>query len=294
MSKNIAAIYGMSTAPRYRDDPRVKYSDVGVGIEIEAEDYDWDRFPTDFSYWNVKEDGSLRNRGVEFCSKILFGQDIVDALEEIQEDLSAVDINWRAGIHVHVDVRSLSANELINVCALYSILEPIIFEWEGNGRADSNFCVPWFVNHTPLVSLGELLHSLQAKGDVDRRDFRGIESLGKYSALNLMPLRSQGSIEFRIMQSTADTNRILEFVNICMAIVREGSQLDTSPLYLVSEVGPTDFLRRTLGMGILADQVRNHNELIWRGIDAANILPALEHDIDLSGNVQSTENFPII
>lgn len=294
MSRNIAAIYGMQTAPRYRSDPRVKYSDIGIGIEIEAEGFDFGDDVSDLSFWNIKEDGSLRNGGVEFCSKILFGQDITDALAEAEEYLQELDINWRAGIHVHVDVRDLSANELINVCALYSILEPIIFAWEGNNRQDSNFCVPWFINHTPLVSLGELLKSLQTKGDVSRTDFRSIEQLGKYSALNLIPVRSQGSIEFRIMQSTADINRIIEFANICMTIVREGSKLDTSPLYLVSELGPTEFLKRTLGLDILADQVRNHSELIWRGIDAANILPALEHDIDLSRSMQSPDNFPII
>lgn len=275
--------------------------DICVGIEIEAEGYDNDAAREfvnhdDGEYWEVKGDGSLRDRGVEYCSRILLGQEITNALSKVSPSLGRCNINWRAGIHVHVDVRPYNHLQIANIAALYAMLEPLIFAWEGNNRDQSNFCVPWSVCPDPAETLADCVRTIEALDNPDRRSiramYRRLVDLGKYSALNLVPITHLGSIEFRLMESTADVNRILDFVNICMAIVKIGAETyETGVVTLLSALGPESFFRNILGGLPNLTSVPEASRLIWQGVSTANILTSI-------GTVQlphdSLESLPII
>src|SRR3972149_6708240 len=94
------------------------------GIEVEAEGIDIPRnskklpqFYKDLTFWSVKEDGSLRNGGKEFIFKQpLGGTDIVRALEQLEKKIKEHDINpdmtHRTSLHLHIDVRNMTIEEL--------------------------------------------------------------------------------------------------------------------------------------------------------------------------------------
>lgn len=294
----ISALYGHNPPLNAVHHDRIMHPSRGVGIEIEAEAYKPSFFKPDpkrtHRYWSVDGDGSLRNGGVEFRSCILYGAHIVNALEQVQPALSECDLSWRAGIHVHVDVRDMTANQLINACSVYSLLERLIFEWEGHGRQESNFCVPWYLDNTYLKSLSKWLR-LDAKADRQRdRKMMEIEQMwNKYSALNLLPLVNQGSIEFRLMQTTDNIDRIIDYVNICTSIVQTATEVEDNPLVMVSTMGPMRFILEYVRLPMLAE-IPNADELLWKGVDYTNMVPVLSKDVPLENKVGNLRDFPVI
>lgn len=295
----IAQAFGFDTPPKYEVTDKIRFHTIGVGIEIEAEGFDElcieDFNETESSrWWHTKPDGSLRNEGVEFCSVVMFGKTVVDALEAVRPSLSRCDINWRAGIHVHVDVRELSVNELGRVCSLYGMLERLIFAWEGNNRQDSNFCVPWYICNDAAAALGEIINaSGKAQGAVNSYQFRALNRLGKYSALNVVPVTTQGSIEFRMMQTTDDLDKILDFVNICTTIVGVCKQVEDSPLNLLSTMGPESFLRDFLQLPDFIE-IPGYESMLWQGVDVGNIIPIQARDVPINAQPTACDTFPII
>lgn len=97
----------------------------------------------------------------------------------------------RGSTHVHMDVRDFTTERLWNLCALYRIVEPVLFKWVDPSRLSNPFCRPWFL---------DAFNSFTPR---------------KYQALNLLPsgytldnadgdlrfhairTRVQGSIEYR-------------------------------------------------------------------------------------------------
>ncbi|MFW3388497.1 UNVERIFIED_CONTAM: hypothetical protein RF648_21140, partial [Kocuria sp. CPCC 205274] len=77
-----------------------------AGVEIELENLAIEH--PSFRYWTAKNDGSLRNNGMEFvCSHPWGGVDLYNAAVEIDGFLfgNNPDDTWRCSTHVHVDVR---------------------------------------------------------------------------------------------------------------------------------------------------------------------------------------------
>lgn len=271
--------------------PKVINESIKVGIEIEAEGYGA-ATQRSFSasdagqWWQVKPDGSLRSGGVEFCSIILEGKDVAKALTSLEPTLRRCRINWRAGIHVHVNVRDKSVNELINIAVMYSLLEPIIFKWEGNDRHASNFCVPWYVASDPVETLANCVNRINNLSNPTPSEvsnsLRELRNLGKYSALNLIPITSFGTIEFRMMESTKDISKIMQFVNLCAGIVDAGTKTaDTGALSLLSGLGPKDFFTQILGNISAIFEVADREALVWQGVATANALLPIANDTSL-------------
>lgn len=297
----VCDIFNYSPAPRYEKAEELLFNDLGIGIEIEAENAGT-TFHNKFAhneeagaYWQLKPDHSLRNNGIEFCSRILFGVDIPRALNSIHPYLETLTLNWRTGIHIHTDIRDRTVNDLIRIFELYSILEPIIFAWEGNQRDLNNFCVPWRSCNTPLMVFSEAVNKIregEMSRDYQRHYLNNLQGIGKYSALNIIPLTSFGSLEFRHMQATDNINKILTFVNICSSIVRNGPELDLPAGELLSRVGEEEFINVTTGIPDLL-QMPDYPRLLWEGVGTFNLIPTLLTDMKLSELANPTD-FPII
>lgn len=249
-----------------------------VGIEIEQE---YGR--TDYaklvealnnrkidSRWQVKHDGSLRGNGVEFVSSILYPGNVEDTIESVMSWVSKGTNSWRCAIHVHVDARDLTEDQLFTIGELYALMEPLIFKWEGNERHMSRFCIPWY-------------NSIDAIQDVyagirkDKRTaLRNLERFGKYSALNLMPITSFGSIEFRHMQTTDDVVKLLQYVELCLSIVEVGAS-GVNPMLELSSKGPREFVQEMFDgrLNFLITDPEDYT-LLWEGIDTANAVNVAE------------------
>jgi len=184
-----------------------------VGIEIEAENFSARvDSPT---YWKLVEDGSLRNSGIELVSDVIRGKDIISALDTAQEFCKKNKLMFsdRCSVHIHLDVRHLDTTELIFLVCMYTLFEKFLFLQCGDPDREYN-------NHCRPIQSSAALH------DIIRALFssehtivhRGLNAWPKYSAFNLKPIITQGSIEFRHHVGTANKEEILRWINIIFSL----------------------------------------------------------------------------
>jgi hypothetical protein len=143
----------------------------------------------------IVEDHSLRNGGREFTTAPMLFADQVSMFGFLHSQLKLGEepFSDRTSIHVHVNVRELTLNEVRQFVLLYALLEPLFFKYVGDVRKGSIFCVP--LNWTYLPSLYKLpLPELRNKWH-------------KYTALNISPISTFGTVEFRHMYGTNDIER---------------------------------------------------------------------------------------
>lgn len=141
---------------------------------------------------SVVEDPSLRNNGREFTTPPLNFEGQLFYFEHIHEELKLGKNPYsdRTSIHVHVNVRELTVDEVKQFVLTYALLEPLFFEYVGEVRKGSIYCVP--LNYTYLPSIYKYnLQTLHSKWH-------------KYTAFNILPLSEYGTVEFRHMYGTGN------------------------------------------------------------------------------------------
>jgi len=89
---------------------------------------------------------------------------------------------------------------------LYQVVERLIFRWIGDDRENNIFCVPLHQTAITYSSIG---------AGPDPGNFRNWE---KYTALNFLPMFTQGTVEWRHMAGHCDETRILLWCNIIGAM----------------------------------------------------------------------------
>ena len=100
-----------------------------VGIEIEVENMGNGNYVPAY-YWQVKEDGSLRNNGVEFTSIPLRASQVEYALDVYNRSVTqnnTPDYSPRTSVHVHLNIRDLTWDQLKNLIILYCLFEKHFF-----------------------------------------------------------------------------------------------------------------------------------------------------------------------
>ena len=175
-----------------------------LGIEIEVENI---LNPVAFGYyWKDKQDGSLRNYGMEYASIPLKAYQVEYALtyfNQVMLGYNKPDYSPRTSVHVHINVRNMTVEEIKVMTILYAIFERYFFSFTTLDRIKSIFCVP-------LYKTG-LLEGLSS--------FEEHQSWSKYSALNLCTIFGgdgvgrYGTIEFRHMHGTNDVDLLISWIN---------------------------------------------------------------------------------
>jgi len=176
-----------------------------IGIEIEVEGI---RRPVEHDYyWKRKQDGSLRNYGMEYASIPLAAYQIEYALNYFNEsmvDKNIMSFSPRTSTHVHMNARNMTWDEVEVFVLLYAIFERHFFMQVNPAREKSIFCVPIYKT--------DMMERIYPINEVSYNWY-------KYSALNLCTLTGQGdmpafgTIEFRHMHGTTDPKVITEWVN---------------------------------------------------------------------------------
>lgn len=197
-----------------------------VGIELELEHVQGYELPSNESGfyalagapgWAIKRDNSLRNNGAEFIS---FPSEINGIMEKVlllfaQPKSKKWETSARTGLHVHVNVRDFTWQELRALVVTYCLVEPALFAWVGKEREENIFCVPYY--RTPRAVLN--FYPLQNKVLLQE----GLQNLNanwcKYTALHLAPAARLGSVEFRHAPSWLDPPRIAAWARLCERVV---------------------------------------------------------------------------
>lgn len=254
MSNNISSLMGLPRRSVVRESSELVDSHRNVGVEIEVEMVHPNIVEEQTrQHWEVVEDGSLRpsDRSAEliFPTPGYAGQDIIAALNCLREssELKEGRYGWRTAAHVHVDMRDKNLSDIHNIITAYALLEPYIFAWEGSGRQESRFCMPWWVCSQDMIGATSIVASESSRVHHLRDRVMGFS---KYTALNLAPLRTLGTIEFRHMQSTIQRDRLLAYINLCLDIVSISERVQgMTPIDLVEQytaVGSSEFIRAWL------------------------------------------------
>ena len=275
---------------RFDETQQLVDSHTFVGIEVEAENGnpDWFRDSPLSDLWQITEDGSLRDNGMEFrFSAPSRGGDIVRAIEEFIAFAGTTKMRAtrRTGIHVHVDVRDFEWSQLRHFCTMYAIFEKPLFRWVGENRHKNIFCLPWSEADATIEGLcaigGEPTSEKQVQVQLQR--------MHKYSALNMTSVMEHGTVEFRHMLTTFDGGRLLDWVNLLLSLKKyafefQGTTKDLCVAlsakgampFIMEVFGPrlTELLRYPEIVNDLFTGVRLAQELNseWRRVPVYNLL----------------------
>jgi len=197
-----------------------------VGFELETEECG--RLPSSFASKadsmniGVERDGSLRGNAYEFISRPMQSQHALAAIGDFIEWAGFTEENYsdRCSVHVHVNCTDMEMEQISNVALLYTIAEEILFEYVGGHRDSNIYCIPW----SQCRSHFDLIQNF-----LTRPDFQ-LKKWNKYTALNLLPLSSIGTIEFRQMHGTADMEKITRWVNIIGAMFKWAKEVELKDL----------------------------------------------------------------
>lgn len=225
-------------------------SDRHIGMELEVENAgSLQSTPC----WNVIYDGSLRNEGRELVLRQpLAGTDIRRALNELRGSLHtnpALHTSERTSLHVHVDVRDLSMEQVQNILLVYVATESALYKMGGKNRYDNIYCP----GITAALEQANLMRKLLSD-DVSSFE-RAVYEWNKYTGINLHSIAERGSIEFRAHEGTTDIRRIYTWVNVLLTMVEYAISLPSRERMLaVAAQGALPLLQAVYGRyaGILA------------------------------------------
>jgi len=244
-------------------DPRLIDNKTYIGVEIELQNMaEYSAYPLPVpSFWIVKNDGSLRDHGLEFITGMdmngtilpIRGQDYTESLDVWKKWIEKYipkygypDTSGRTSLHIHIDVRNMHKHEVDKLCLLWAIFEPTFFySLLKNGREDNIFCKPLHNTIESRRRLGQLLKT--ASSSEIQHMYSGSS---KYEAINLTSITYFGSVEFRIHQGTYDADQILNWTNILLTLKKAAMDENISVLdmpEMASNNGMVQFVGQVFG-----------------------------------------------
>lgn len=173
--------------------------------------------------WKMDRDGSLRppERSWEFISKPIQLQHLLPELERFFNLTKFGDANYsdRCSVHMHCNVTDFTQKQLATLALVYVIFEDVLFKFVNHHKAptadgycrDTNiYCIPW--NQCRMNF--NLVNKIFAQPADAFRQWQ------KYTALNLIPITTQGTVEWRHMHGTHDMEKLTQWFNLIGAIMK--------------------------------------------------------------------------
>ena len=200
----ICTEYGLSTKPFLK----IKDSPLYVGCEFEIENLMSSAGL--LSSIAVTEDGSLRNNGREFITPAILIPEAIGLFKHLHDTLEYGDeaFSERTSIHVHANCCNLFPQEVRNIVLLYALFEESFFSMVDKSRRENIHCVALTETYLPSSYRSNCNNM--------------IGNWHKYTALNLKPLTTQGTMEFRHMHGHADIQLFTEWLGIIEALFLVG------------------------------------------------------------------------
>lgn len=241
-----------------------------LGIEVETEYPIMVKLP-ELLNWEVHRDGSLRNQGLEFTSKapVKIGalkRGHLGTLCDFLKKTPPIQDCPRTSVHVHVNVLNLSPVQIWTAATAYWLLEDILFEYCGNNRKGSMYCLRM---NDAAALLSFIDDDMQE--DVPFISFQDQDMI-RYSGLNLIAIRKFGSIEFRGMRGEYDYNTLDLWTDACYDITHKPGLLYESPEHMLDEYfkipNKQDFLQKIFQPKFVDEllKIKNINERLEDGV----------------------------
>lgn len=212
------------------------------GIEIEVEGM---KLPEKVKFFETKNDGSLRGESFEYVfNKPLNLSTSIKAIEGLVDVFKAsdtvLDMGYRTSVHVHVNVSNLEKNSISVFLYVAFLLEKILVKYCGDIREGNRFCLRMV---DAEYKLDELARFIGGKGFLIDN-----QNIVKYSAINIHPISTQGSVEFRSMKGTVDIKTLTDWLSALNNIYEYAKRFET--IKQVSDhyenIGPEEFGKEAL------------------------------------------------
>lgn len=168
----------------------------------------------------TEPDGSLRNNGMEFITVpghlTSIKNVISDFFNRNKDSITSDNYSDRCSIHVHMNVRDMNVTQFKNLIKLYLLYEIHLFKYGDVTRIGNIFCTP--LQDAPA----EYPWLWNDRFDTIPRICR---NWVKYTALNLHPVGTQGTVEFRHMPGTCAVDVIHNWLDILNQLYQSAMQL---------------------------------------------------------------------
>lgn len=206
---------------------------MGLELEVERCDKTMEVYQQELSkLWDVKTDGSLRGRNnghgggivgnaFEFISKPAELKILIPELKEFFGKTKFSDENYsdRCSVHVHTNITNLTVHQVGTLFLTYSVVEDVLFKFvnhykvldpRGKYRDTNIYCVPWNQCRYNANMMQKMF------SDVDYT----FKQWQKYTALNILPSRTLGTVEWRHLHGTADMEKLELWLNLIGSIFK--------------------------------------------------------------------------
>lgn len=240
-----------------------------IGLEIEAEGK---QLVTEtFKYWSCHTDNSLRETDGHPAREYVLRQplsyeDVVKALDYLERKLvqaeSSLVFSSRTSVHVHLNCQAYTVKQLYCFILLYLVFEEVFIDWASPERAGNLFCLRAKDSDFYVQMLESVLKQQSFKSW--REDLR-------YSACNVNSIVKFGSLEFRALRGTIDSNLILTWIRL-LCIIQEQAEKYDNPIEIVEDfnrLGPLPFFKKILQddktIGLFSN-MPNLSGKLWSGL----------------------------
>ena len=187
-----------------------------IGLELETENCQYKVAGTWVEgaasrNFRVERDGSLRGVAYEFISQPMRSEHALAALQDFLAwgEFTPENYTDRTSVHVHVNCTDMELEQISSLALLYTVAEEILFEFVGGHRESNIYCIPW----SHCRAHYDLVQNFLANPTGQ------LKKWNKYTALNLIPLASYGTVEFRQMHGTADFPKLERWINMIGSLV---------------------------------------------------------------------------
>lgn len=194
-----------------------KFTGCKFGIEVEVEGRDLPKFND--NEWVSTVDGSLRGEAYEYIfnsprTLISSKKAIKKLINKMEENKSILNFSCRTSVHVHMNVMDLEIQELANILYIYYLFEDVLLTYCGEDRHENRFCLS--IRNADYI----LQEIYQYFNDKYLEYFE--EGKHKYASLNLAAIPNKGSIEFRGMRGTLDTDVLYPWLDVLASLYMIG------------------------------------------------------------------------
>lgn len=251
---------------------RPSAGDVGIEVEVEGANLN----PIDSDIWKTEDDGSLRgifpHGRSEYVLKKPIGiktvEQAITALAEHQKD-AKLNFSFRCSVHVHVNVGDLTFEEFLAYLYLVILLESPLMTLCGEERIGNRFCL----RVPDAEGYIEHLKAVFGRGPEYLRAFNAGQV--RYSAINIASVAKYGSLEFRGMKGTLDTEVLIPWCQTLFRL-REVAKKFGDPIAVHDEFVKTQnmaFAKKHLGKNHVLFDLENSVKDIDRSFSLALELP---------------------
>lgn len=200
------------------------YGNTRFGVEVEIENGAGTRSGV---YWERKSDGSLRNDGVELVFRMpLAGADVRYALAEFDGLIpDSATVGMRTSVHVHVDVRDMSFNQIANFIVLYTALESVFYAVNDSKERYGNIYCPGITSNNQADKYRGLIKAIT--NDNLSEIYTRLDDWEKYSGLNFRTISTLGSAEFRMHRGSTNSTELSDFITYIRKLKEKAISYDS-------------------------------------------------------------------